>query len=95
MNPYKTSPLTALVYFKTPKKAQVSYTIEGKSDKTSITNSVKGYQSKHQLPIVGLYADYENTVKITVKYQSGKKKLNQLKLRPVSYQSTSIKMTSR
>lgn len=42
VNPYKTSPLTALVYFKTPKKAQVSYTIEGKSDKTSITNSVKG-----------------------------------------------------
>ena len=81
VNPYKTSPLTALVYFKTPKKAQVSYTIEGKSDKTSITNSAKGYQTKHQLPIVGLYADYENTVKITVKYQSGKKETKTIKIK--------------
>ncbi len=79
-NPYKTSPLTALVYFKTNQKAKVSYTVVGKTSKTSITNSVKGYNKQHQVPVVGLYADYKNTVKITAKFKNGKTTTKTIKI---------------
>lgn len=44
INPYKNAPLTALMIFHTDQEAQVSYKIIGKTDKTTISNSVKGYQ---------------------------------------------------
>lgn len=48
VNPYRTSPLTALVIFRTDEAAKVSYTVVGKSAKTSITNTVNGgYQKVH------------------------------------------------
>lgn len=71
LNPYKTSPLTALVLFKTDESASISYTVVGKTDKTSITNQVKGLTKNHQLAIVGLYANYNNTVKVKISYKSG------------------------
>ncbi|MFC6324079.1 aryl-sulfate sulfotransferase [Companilactobacillus baiquanensis] len=72
LNPYKTSPLSALVIFHTDKEAKITYTVEGKSDDTSVTNTVNGgYSKSHQVPVVGLYSNYNNTVKITVKYKDG------------------------
>ncbi|GAB2026807.1 aryl-sulfate sulfotransferase [Lactovum odontotermitis] len=72
INPYGTSPLTALVTFTTSQKASVSYTVVGKTDGSSITNTVNGgAQTVHQLAITGLYASYDNTVKITVSYADG------------------------
>lgn len=71
VNPYETSPLTALVIFTTAEKAKVTYTVVGKSTGTSITNTVNGgYQTQHQVPVVGLYAG-NNTVKVTVETASG------------------------
>lgn len=82
VNPYETSPLTALVIFQTSQKAKVTYTVEGKTSKTSITNTVNtGYTTKHQVPIVGLYANYENTVKVTVKYKDGTTQTTTLKMK--------------
>ncbi|MFD1419194.1 aryl-sulfate sulfotransferase [Companilactobacillus keshanensis] len=72
LNPYKTSPLTALVIFKTDQAAKITYTVEGKSDDTSVTNTVNGgYSKTHQVPVVGLYANYNNTVTVTAKYKDG------------------------
>lgn len=71
VNPYGTSPLTALMIFKTDKAAKVTYTVVGKTDNTSITNTVKGYQTTHQVPIVGLYANYSNQVQVTLTYKDG------------------------
>lgn len=71
VNPYKTSPLTALVIFQTDQKAKVSYTVEGKTDSTDITNAVNGNSTTHQVPVVGLYANTTNNVKITVTYEDG------------------------
>lgn len=71
VNPYKTSPLTALIIFKTDKAAKVTYTVVGKTAKTSITNTVNGkYSTSHQVPVVGLYTG-ANTVNVTVKYKDG------------------------
>ena len=71
VNPYGTSPLTALMIFKTDQAAKVTYTVVGKTDNTSITNTVKGYQTTHQVPIVGLYANYSNQVQVTLTYKDG------------------------
>ncbi|WP_201307794.1 aryl-sulfate sulfotransferase [Companilactobacillus farciminis] len=71
VNPYKTSPLTALVIFQTDQKAKISYTVEGKTDSTDITNTVNGNSTTHQVPVVGLYANTTNNVKITVTYEDG------------------------
>lgn len=72
LNPYKTSPLTALTIFKTDRDAKITYTVEGKSSNTSVTNKVNGgYSKSHQVPIVGLYADYNNIVTITATYKDG------------------------
>lgn len=94
VNPYKTSPLTALVIFKTDKAAHVTYTVVGKTSETSITNSVKGYSKTHQVPIVGLYADYANQVQIKVKYKDGTTATRTLTIQtgklPKELQSTKI-----
>lgn len=71
VNPYGTSPLTALMIFKTDQVAKVTYTVVGKTDNTSITNTVKGYKTTHQVPIVGLYANYSNQVQVTLTYKDG------------------------
>ena len=60
-----------LMIFKTDKAAKVTYTVVGKTDNTSITNTVKGYQTTHQVPIVGLYANYSNQVQVTLTYKDG------------------------
>lgn len=71
-NPYKTSPLTALVIFHTTTPAQITYTVAGKDPQISITNTVHGGSSTvHQVPIVGLYPNYENHVTIRVRYEDG------------------------
>ncbi|QMT83681.1 aryl-sulfate sulfotransferase [Companilactobacillus pabuli] len=69
VNPYKTSPLTALVVFHTDQKAKVSYTVEGKTNQTDITNKVNGNSTTHQVPVVGLYANTTNNVTIKVTYE--------------------------
>ncbi len=82
VNPYKTSPLTALVTFKSSTAEKISYTVVGKTDKTSITNTVKGgYTTTHQVPVVGLYAAYTNTVKITATTKAGKTTTKTLKMK--------------
>lgn len=73
MNPYENSPLTALMVFHTDKPAKISYRVIGKTENTTIENKVKGYQADHQVPIVGLYAGYDNSVEVTMTDQAGKK----------------------
>lgn len=81
LNPYGSSPLSALVTFTTDDAVKVSYTVVGKTDHTSITNTVKGgYTTSHQVPVVGLYADYNNTVKITETTKNGKTTTKTLKM---------------
>lgn len=71
LNPYGTSPLSALALFKTNDAVKVSYTVVGKTAKTSVTNQIPGYSKSHTLPIVGLYAGYNNTVKIRLTAKNG------------------------
>ncbi|WPC19847.1 aryl-sulfate sulfotransferase [Pediococcus inopinatus] len=97
LNPYGVSPLTAMAIFKTDKAAKVSYTVVGKTAKTSITNSVSKYSKSHSLQILGLYADYNNTVKIKVTYKNGQSVTKTIHIKtakvPSSLSSIKIKVT--
>ncbi|WP_165815252.1 aryl-sulfate sulfotransferase [Levilactobacillus bambusae] len=72
LNPYQTSPLTALVAFTTPRATQVTVKVVGTSEKTTITHTVKGYQRHHQVGITGLAAGKANQVTLTAKSASGR-----------------------
>lgn len=68
LNPYKISPLTALVMFKTEKSERIMVTIKGKhNDDLEITFEAS---KDHYIPIYGLYNNYRNTV--VIKTESGK-----------------------
>ena len=71
VNPYGTSPLSALVIFQTDKPATVSYTVAGKDDATAISNTVAGNTKQHKVPVVGLYAGQANDVTLHIKMTDG------------------------
>ena len=79
LNPYKNSPLTALVIFHSDKEIAPTIKVEGKDDKTSIAHSFKS-GTDHLLPVYGLYADYDN--KITISYEdSGETKSKEISIK--------------
>lgn len=64
VNPYKVSPLTALVLFETEQPASVRIKVVGKDDLTSFEHTFEE-ATEHRLPIYGLYAGQDNQVEIT------------------------------
>lgn len=66
LNPYKNSPLTALILFETEDLVSPKVTIKGKDELSTFTHTFKE-DNKHYLPIYGLYADTENEVLIEYK----------------------------
>ncbi|SFE10790.1 arylsulfate sulfotransferase [Lentibacillus persicus] len=75
-DPYDRSPLSALVIFDTEEPAKVSFTVKGKTEKADITKTADSYKTHHELPVVGLYPDEENTVSITAETENGYKMEN-------------------
>lgn len=74
LDPYKNSPLTALIIFETEEEVSPTVTILGK-----ITLSHQFPKSKkHFLPIYGLYPDTENNIKISYEDSLKKEKANNL-----------------
>lgn len=79
VNPYKNSPLTALVIFKTANEIAPTVEIKGKDEKTTISHTFPASR-EHFLPIYGLYADYNNTV--TISYEiNGQKNISVLNIK--------------
>ncbi|MBF2563462.1 aryl-sulfate sulfotransferase [Listeria seeligeri] len=74
LNPYGTSPLTALLLFNTAEKMKITIEVEGENADTTIESEVGSeYTTEHEVAVLGLYADKTNTVKITAVTQDGKK----------------------
>lgn len=66
IDPYKSSPLTALILFETKNDVTPKVTVVGKDKNTTITHTFQN-TTKHYLSIYGLYPDYENRVIIEYK----------------------------
>lgn len=62
INPYKISPLTALITFRTEDLVSVNVVIKGKNNDGDITYSESSKSNVHIIPVYGLYPNYENTV---------------------------------
>lgn len=95
VNPFKTSPLSALAIFQTDEATKIKVEVIGKTDKTTISNQTKEYKKKHSISILGLYADYNNEVKITATAKDGTQKTKTIKMKtqaPPS-QLSKLKMT--
>lgn len=71
INPYKTAPLTALILFNTEKTGKVSVDIIGKDENSSINHTFNDYNNFHEIPILGLYENFENNIKLTIEYKDG------------------------
>lgn len=81
-DPYNMSPLTALILYTSEKPELVSIKIVGKTKKADIeyTFNKQGYTTKHIIPIMGLYADIDNTVILTSIDEQGKKKEKEINI---------------
>ena len=103
LDPYNASPLTALILFETEEEVSPKVTIEGKDKLTTFTTEF-AKNTKHYLPIYGLYADYNNKVDISYTLSDGKKITKQVEIQtdklpddfvlPTSVKKDSSKLTN-
>jgi arylsulfate sulfotransferase len=71
VDPYGMSPLTALVLFYTDEPMRISVHIAGRTEDTSVSFSFVGFNTRHVIPIYGLYPDSKNLVELTATTQDG------------------------
>ena len=103
LDPYNASPLTALILFETEEEVSPKVTIEGKDKLTTIETEF-AKNTKHYLPIYGLYAEYNNKVDISYTLSNGKKITKQVEIQtnklpddfvlPTSVKKDSSKLTN-
>lgn len=63
LDPYGISPLTAMILFETKEPEEVTITVKGKDQDSTYTNTFKK-DTKHNIPIYGLYPNTINEVTI-------------------------------
>jgi arylsulfate sulfotransferase len=71
VDPYEVAPLTALVKFETEEPMQITMTVEGKHSDSDVEKTFEGFQTSHEIPVLGLYADVENTVILEAENEDG------------------------
>lgn len=72
VNPFGSSPLTAMVLFQTKEKCAVRVTACGKNKSADISGVISGMKTKHRVPVIGLYAGKKNRVRIQLLNKKGK-----------------------
>lgn len=94
LNPYGKAPLTALVIFETNEPEKISVTIKGKTKETTYSYDFEEYETHHEIPVIGMYADYENKITLQsfgIDGKSGKSKTVSIK---TEYLPDDIKMAA-
>ncbi|MDR2598676.1 MAG: aryl-sulfate sulfotransferase N-terminal domain-containing protein [Oscillospiraceae bacterium] len=71
VNPYGTSPLTAIIIFNTDQPSKATISISGASEGTDVSFTFNGHNTDHIIPVYGLYAGVRNIVEITVEALNG------------------------
>ncbi len=66
VNPYKMSPLSALVVFNTQENVSVRYTVKGMLGAADYVRISQVLTTRHRVPIIGLYEDASNEVIIEI-----------------------------
>ena len=86
-NPYLINPLAAVVLFKTEQETAVTVTVLGKEQPQGNISHTFPRAKTHILPVLGLYADFDNTVEIEL--YRGYKKTIHIKTEPYHYHTGS------
>lgn len=68
VNPFKISPLTAMLQIKTGKPCRASFKVLGESP---IEQSFDTFSNSLEIPVVGLYPDITNKVVVTLNFEAG------------------------
>lgn len=90
LNPYKISPLTALILFETKEEESITVTIHGKDANSTYQNTFDK-TTKHYIPIYGLYPNTTNKINI----KCGKKtKTIEIKTAPIPKELTPKNITN-
>nr|WP_242550312.1 aryl-sulfate sulfotransferase [Enterococcus sp. MJM16] len=71
LDPYDASPLSALLLFQTDEAMKVAISVAGQDEGSTIKNSFDEYTTAHSIPVLGLYADTENEVTVTLTDEAG------------------------
>lgn len=66
INPYDQNKLSALVQLDNTEAVRFDYTVHGKTSNADFYYSTDEYSATTQIIVVGLYADYRNTVTLNV-----------------------------
>ena len=70
-DPYDRAPLTGLVLFETEEPMEITVSVEGQIEETTITHTYEGYETEHEVPVLGLYPEFENQVRIAAESEDG------------------------
>lgn len=71
LDPFGLTPLSCLLLFETEKKYRVRYTVKGKTPVCDFTHTTECLACRHQVPVFGLYAEYENRVALELLDENG------------------------
>lgn len=71
LNPYKISPLTAMILFQTEEEQRVHITVKGKTEAADLSFESEA-ATAHRIPVIGLYPSTENTVIVELLDSDGK-----------------------
>ncbi|WAA09209.1 aryl-sulfate sulfotransferase [Fervidibacillus albus] len=74
LDPFGNAPLTALIIFDTEEPSKVQFTVKGSTSDVDISDTTDQFTTHHELAVLGLYPDAENTVEIVAISESGNEK---------------------
>jgi len=82
VDPYGMSPLSALALFISDEPMSISVYVPGKTEHASVFFALDGYNTRHEVPIYGLYPDEPNMVELTGRTRGGEVRRVVLEIRP-------------
>ena len=71
INPYEKSPLTAIVKFETEEPTEITIRIYGKDNFAHIVHTISGFNTQHEIPLLGLYAGQKTKVDLIARTKNG------------------------
>ncbi|SFD86728.1 arylsulfate sulfotransferase [Lentibacillus persicus] len=71
LNPYGVTPLAALVKFETEEPVEIEVAVGNGDGQVPIQKKWDGYSTSHEIPVLGLYPDTENTVVLKAEDEEG------------------------
>ncbi len=72
LNPFSRTPLAAMMKFETQEPSEVLLRIKSLNSGPDIEKTFNGYQTSHEIPVLGLYPNSKNKVELEIKTKKGK-----------------------